>query len=144
MIPFVAHMADTARSYGPCVTAAVVDDKGDFVAGFIFHNYDPKAGVIECSGAALSPKWCQRSVLKELMRYVFDVSGCQMVVARTHEDNQPVRRLWKALGGVEYIIPRLRGREASEAAICVTDDAWANSKLNEARHGQSTEDATPA
>jgi len=136
VVPFVAHMADTTANYGPCVTAAVVDGKGDMVAGFIFHDYDPKAGVMQCSGAALTPKWCTREVLSELFRYVFETNECQMVVARTHEDNAPVRRLWKALGAQEYIIPRLRGREASEAVLCVTDDAWSKSRLNEARHGQ--------
>jgi RimJ/RimL family protein N-acetyltransferase len=131
-------MAGTSQHYAPCVTAAVVNAKGEMVAGVIFHDYDAKAGVIQCSAAALTPKWCTRGVLGELMDYVFRVNDCQMLVGRTHEDNAPVRKLWKALGAVEYIIPRLRGRTASEALLCVTDDAWQQSRLNEARHGQST------
>jgi len=140
--PFVASQLEFSRPFGPCRTAGVVDKDNNLIAGFVFHNYDPDAEVIECSAAALSPRWCTRSVLGELVEYVF--THCQMVVARTAEDNHAVRRLWKALGAQEYIIPRLRGREASEAILCVTDDAWANSRLNEARHGQSTKSATAA
>ncbi|WP_139103263.1 GNAT family N-acetyltransferase [Pararhodobacter sp. CCB-MM2] len=123
-------MAHLPRDFGHCRTAAVLDASGNMVAGFVFHNWQPETGVIECSGAALSPAWAKRSILKALFGYVFKTAGCQMVVARTAEENTRVRRLWKALGAAEYVIPRLRGREASEAILCITDDAWHQSRLS--------------
>lgn len=130
VVPFVMRLTGLTRDFGPCVTAAVVSENNELVAGVVFHNWNPEAGVIEASAAAVNPKWAQRGVLKELTDYVFKRAGCQMLVARTDEGNQRVRRLWRAMGAVEYIIPRLRGREASEAILCVSDDAWQKSKLS--------------
>jgi len=133
IVPFVAGQIGLRRTFGECVTAAIVDETNNLAAGVVFHNYDPDSEVIEASAAAINPKWATRAVLTELMDYVF--RHCQMLVGRTAEDNMRVRRLWKAMGAQEYIIPRLRGREASEAVLCITDDAWNQSRLNEARNG---------
>jgi len=123
------RLTGLTRDFGPCVTAAVVNKADEIVAGVVFHNWNPEAGVIEASAASVNPKWAQRGVLKELTDYAFRRAGCQMLVARTDEGNRRVRRLWKALGAAEYIIPRLRGREASEVILCVSDDAWQKSKF---------------
>ena len=127
---FVVRVIGLPRGFDKCQTAAIVDAQGRLVAGVVFHNWNPEAGVIEASAAAVDPKWAQRGVLQTLMGYVFDGCRCQMLVARTDTENKRVRRLWKAMGAVEYIIPRLRGRTASEAILCVTDDAWSQSKLS--------------
>jgi len=127
--PFILHMTGLTRPFGPCQTALVVNGDNEMVAALAFHNFDPDAGVMECSAAAADPKWASRGVLNELMDYVFGTNGCQMLVARTAPDNDRVRRLWKVLGAQEYVIPRLRGRDKDEAILCVTDDAWATSKL---------------
>lgn len=134
IVPFVAAQIGVNRPFGPCITAAVVDSQNNLAAGVVFHNYQPEHETIEASAAAINPKWATRSVLTELMGYAFQ--SCQMLVGRTHEDNARVRRLWKAMGAQEYIIPRMRGRAASEALLCITDDAWNQSKLNEARNGK--------
>lgn len=144
IVPMVAHLAHTTDDYGPCVTAGVVDNGGNLIAGVVFHNYDAEAGVIECSGAAVNARWCVRSVLRELMRYVFDTVGCQMVMARTAADNKAVRRLGVGLGAVEHIIPRMKGRDADGVFLCVTDDAWLKSRLNEVRHGNESTETAPA
>lgn len=125
---FVMHYADLPRGFGECVTALVVDSQDQVAAGVVFHNWNPEAEVLEASAAAVNPKWATRSVLAELMGYAF--SHCQMIVARTAADNMRVCKLWKAMGASEYIIPRMRGRTASEAILCVTDDAWRKSRLS--------------
>lgn len=130
VIPFVAYHTGVMPDFGNCRTMAVMDQSGTMVAGIVFHNWNPQTGVMEVSAAATSPKWATRGVLKEAFGYIFERSGCQMAVARTAESNARVRRLWKAFGAVEYIIPRMRGRDASEAILCVTDDAWQASKLS--------------
>lgn len=126
-MPFVASLAGVRPDFGNCRTMAVIGKDGKMVAGLVFHNWSPEHGVIEVSAAATTPKWATRSVLNAALGYVF--SHCQMAVARIAEDNLPARRLWKGLGAQEYILPRLRGREASEAVELLTDDAWAQSRL---------------
>jgi RimJ/RimL family protein N-acetyltransferase len=121
------------QALGECRTASVMGNDGRLMAAVAFHNWNPQAGVIEVSAAAVDPRWASRAVLSELFGYAFAIA--QAVVARTSEDNTRVRRLWKAFGAEEYIIPRLRGRTASEAALLLTDDAWAVSKLRK-EHGQ--------
>jgi RimJ/RimL family protein N-acetyltransferase len=127
VVAFVARLAGCRPDFGNCQTMAVLDKDGRLVAGLVFHNYSPEYGVIEVSAAATTPKWATRQVLNEALGYVF--AHCQMAVARIAEDNQPARRLWKALGATEIILPRMRGRGASEAVLLLTDDAWAQSKL---------------
>lgn len=127
--PFVARIIGTRPDFGNCQTMAILDKSGKMVAGLVFHSWNPDAGVIEVAAAALTPKWATRNVLKTALAYCFQTAGCQMVVARHAEDNTAARRLWKALGADEMIIPRLRGRTASEAIALLTDDAWAQSKF---------------
>lgn len=126
---FVANLARIPRGFGPCRTASVVRSDGEMIAGVVFHNYQPEAGVIECSAAAIDARWASRSVVKQLMHYVFGKVECQMLVGRTAPENTRTRRLWKALGATEYEIPRLRGRHKSEVVMCIADDAWRNSSF---------------
>lgn len=134
VVPFVARLAGVRPDFGNCRTMAVLDRDGVMVAGLVFHNWSPENGVIEISAAAITPKWATRTVLKTALGYVF--AHCQMAVARIAEDNMPARRLWKGIGAQEYILPRLRGRGASEAIELLTDDAWAASRFMRSDHGQ--------
>lgn len=127
VVPFVAKLCGVRPDFGNCRTMAVLDRDGWLVAGLVFHNWSPEYGVIEVSAAALTPKWATRAVLNTALDYVF--AHCQMAVARIAEDNLQARRLWKGLGAEEHILPRLRGRTASEAIQLLTDDAWAQSRL---------------
>lgn len=127
VVPFVAQLVGCRPSFGNCRTMAVLDRDGKLAAGLVFHNWSPENQVMEVTGASVTPKWATREVLSVACGYVF--AHCQLAVARTAVENAPVRRLWKAMGAEEYILPRLRGRAASEAILLLTDDAWAQSKL---------------
>lgn len=129
MVPFVAGLAGIRPDFGNCRTMAVVDRRGETVAGVVFHNWSPESEVIEISAASTDRRWASRNVLRAVFDYCFESAGCQMVVARHAEENQPARRLWRALGAQEYLIPRLRGRTASEAIATLTDDAWKQSRF---------------
>lgn len=133
VVPFVAALLNCQADFGNCRTAAVIRDS-EVIAGFVFHNWSPENGVIEVSAGAIDPRWANRSNLKELFGYVFSVA--QTCVARIHEDNERARRLWRSFGAQEFILPRLRGREASEAVLLLTDDAWADSKYMRPKHGK--------
>lgn len=138
VVAFVAELSGVAPDFGRCQTMAVLDRTGKMVAGVVFHNWNPNAGVIEISAASISKKWATRTVINEAFAYAFNYAGCQMVMARTAMGNSPTRRLWKAFGAEEFILPRLRGRTASEAILLLTDDAWAVSRLNvECRNGKT-------
>lgn len=106
-----------------------VEHKGETVAGFVFHNYDPRAGLIEVSGAAEHPRWATRRVVQTAMSYIFDQAGCQMMYARQDINNLPARRGWLHLGATEYVIPRLLGRDTVGTMLTLTDDQWRSSKI---------------
>lgn len=128
---FVSH-----RIWGkPCTlagsTAAVfVDSKGDMAAAVFFQNYDPDAGVIELTGASVSPRFATRETLRELYSYAFDQLGCQTVmqVARADDDHQA--RLLPRYGFKRFDIPRLKGRDQDAAIYVLHDDVWRASKFH--------------
>ncbi|WP_030538368.1 hypothetical protein [Sphingobium sp. DC-2] len=105
-------------------TLGVFQNEG-LIAGVVYHNYDPQAGVVEMSAGAVSKRWLARPVLREMYSIAFDQLGCQAVIARHAEDRCDLRRMWKAVGAVEYVIPRLRGRNApAEVVSILTEEAW--------------------
>ena len=134
---FVASLIpECSRGFGNCTAIGVLD--GDrLVSGLVYHNWNPESGVIEMSCASTTPRWLTRPILRVIYEYPFTEVGCQLVVSRVAEDAKHLRRMWKALGASEYIIPRLRGRAASEAILTLTDEAWANSKFMRGHNGQA-------
>lgn len=123
-----ARIPGCERGFGPC-QAMGVEHKGEIVAGLAFHNYEPETEIIEVSGAAEDSRWMTRTVINEALGYVFDQIGCQMLVARQALDNAAPRRAWLSIGGTEYAIPRLRGRDKDGSIITLTDDQWSRSKF---------------
>jgi len=120
-----------ARGFGENQSFAVnLNDR--IIAGIVFHNWNPESEVIEVSCAATSPKWATRDVLNKLLEYPF--SFCRMVIARMSEENTRSRRLWRALGANEYIIPDLRADGVGEAVATLTNPQWKKSRLY---HGQT-------
>lgn len=103
---------------------------GEMVAGVVFHNWCPEHGVIELSAAATSKRWVTRPVIKAVMGYAFDEAECQMIVSQMDMSNDAPRALWRGLGATEYVIPRLRGKDADGVLATFTDDAWRSSRFN--------------
>lgn len=112
------------QGVGPCQGVGFADPDGNMVAGVLLHNYQPDAGVIEVTAYSVTRRWLTRGALAEVFGYVFDQLACQMAVARIAEDNSTARRFWTALGAQEYIIPRLRGRDAAEVLSTLTEEQW--------------------
>lgn len=130
VIPWLERKLDLERGFGPAKGAAVMTEAGELAACVVFHNYYPEVGVIEISAAAVNSGWAQRGVLKELLSYAFEHAGCQAATMRCAVDNKAIRRLLKAMGAQEFILPRLRGRDESECILILADDAWASSNLS--------------
>lgn len=108
---------------------AVVDE-GVLIAGVLYHNHYPDAGVIELTAASTSKRWLTRPVLKAMFSLPFDLFGCQLCVLRVSEHNAPMLRIAKAYGFKEHIIPRLRGRYEAEHILTLTDDDWRRSRFH--------------
>lgn len=102
---------------------AVLD--GETLAGAVlFHNYEPRAGLLEMSGAAASKRWLTRPVLREMFGYPFGQLGCQAVIMRCDPTDKPLSRILTSYGFKRYEIPRLRGRLKAEAFFVLSDDDW--------------------
>lgn len=99
------------------------------VASIAFNNYHPQEGVIELHGYASTRDWCNKDRLRELFQYPFDQLGVRLCVARISEHNHTARRVWRALGASEFIIPELRGPGEAEAIYTLHRDQWAASKF---------------
>jgi RimJ/RimL family protein N-acetyltransferase len=107
-------------------TGIGVDDGNGLVAGVVYHNWSPEAGVIEMSCAATSKRWCPPHVLKAIFGYPFDGVGCRMVVMRVAEGNTGMRRIAKRLGCKEYVIEDLRADGEADVVYTLTKAAWRN------------------
>jgi RimJ/RimL family protein N-acetyltransferase len=139
VIGFVEKEMGFKPDFGNCRTAAILKDE-QMIAGFVFHDWQPEFETIEISGVATDPAWFTRDHICEILGYAF--SFCQTCIAKTHEDNKRARRICKSFGAQEFILPRLRGRMASEAVLLLTDDAWAESKFMRSRN-EKLEAANP-
>lgn len=107
-----------------------VADESGLIAGVVFHNWEPQAEIIEVSAFAKTPRWFSRSVLSEMFSYTFGQLGCQMTFTRQAVSNQSASKIFKAVGGTEYVIPRLFGRHTDGSVVTLTEEAWRASKFN--------------
>ncbi|MDX5367913.1 MAG: N-acetyltransferase [Alphaproteobacteria bacterium] len=128
------------RGFEPCKAIGVERD-GRLIAGIVYHNWSPEAEVIEVTGAADDRRWMTREILGGLFGYPFGF--CQMIIAQ-HDRENHIRRIWKALGADEYVIPRLRGRDRDGYIATITKEQWAASPFNPERDHGKTEIAASA
>jgi hypothetical protein len=142
---FVSQLIPETRERGfPTASKAigVIDDKGQLIAGLVYHNYNPEAGVIEMSGASLPGKyWLTRETLKRIYQYPFLQMGCQMVVMNVADGNVVLRTL-KQLNYTFIRIPRLLGRDKDAIVCLLTREAWAGNKINQRYRHHVADDAT--
>ncbi|MGB1215042.1 MAG: hypothetical protein ACPG4X_16870 [Pikeienuella sp.] len=117
------------RGFGSCSEIGFHDDEGNLVAGVVYHNWSPETGVIEMSAGSVTRRWLTRERLKTIFAYPFEQIDCRMVVVRTSEKNGRVRRIWKSLGGKEYVIAGLRGPDEAEIIITLDREDWRAGKF---------------
>jgi RimJ/RimL family protein N-acetyltransferase len=122
---FVARLIDDcARSdFGECTAIGVVDN-WRLVGGFVFHNYNPGAGVVEVSFAGMHGRWLTRRVLRAAFSYVFDQLQCQLAVARTPASLETALRIARAYGFEQVRVRRLFGRHEDGVISTLTAEAW--------------------
>ena len=122
------------RGFGKCRALGVTTNQGWLVAGIVYHNWDQEAGIIEMSGASITPRWLTRPILNAMHDYPFFPepvgAGCQMAVMRVPADNERLLRQLAEYGYTFINFPRLFGRHRDGVICHLTDDAWINSKFN--------------
>lgn len=129
---FVADLIPRCRErgFGNCSAIGVLDADNRLVGGMVYHDWDPGAGVIEFSGAAVSPRWLTRPVLHRLFSYPFDELGCQLVATRNSARNTRLHRQLKAYGFERFDIPRLFGRDEDAVVWTLTVEGWRANRFN--------------
>lgn len=119
------------RGWAPCV-AMRVHRGGETIGAVVYHDWSPEHGTMAMSAAG-GDGWLTRPVLYEMHDYIFNQAGCQLAVLQTAETNLRMRRIAKAYGYTETVIPRLRGRDTAEAILTLTDDDWRASRFHRNR-----------
>ena len=121
------------RGFGENQSMGVLDDEGRLVAGVVYHNHDPEAGLIEMSGASLTPRWLTRRVLVEMYWYPFIHCGCHTAVMRVPADDERLLYILARYGYKFIDFPMLFGRERDGKICRLTVEAWAANKFNQQR-----------
>jgi RimJ/RimL family protein N-acetyltransferase len=114
-----------------CMGVIKTGSKPELIAGVVYHNWNPEAGVIELSAASSSKLWLTRPVLKAMFAYPFEQIGCQMAVLRVSVRNPIMVSIALRYGFKSHIIPRLRGRDEDEHILTLTDDDWRANRFNQ-------------
>jgi hypothetical protein len=132
---FVAELVPHChRGFGSNIRTIGVVDHGQLIAGLVYHNYDPEAGIIEISGAALPGRlWLTRRTLAVMYEFPFELCDCQMVVQRTPADAITLLGILAAYGYTLVTIKRLFGRERDGVVCTLTREDWLANKFNRKR-----------
>ena len=142
---FVASLIPAVREYGFSAASkaiGVVED-GKLIAGLVYHNFDPGAGVIEMSGAAIPGKyWLTSETLRRIYDYPFLEVGAQMVVMRVAEENTTLLRVLAAIGYTFILVPRLLGYDKNCVLCTLTFEDWADNRFNRRDRRQAETRAT--
>lgn len=99
------------------------------VAGVAFHNWHPPSGAIEISAYSTRRDWASKPIIRELFAYPFGELECRIVCARHSIRNTRARRIWRAFGATEAILPRMRADDEDEAVTVLHRDDWQRSKF---------------
>jgi RimJ/RimL family protein N-acetyltransferase len=129
---FAATLIPAVRERGfPASKAIGVIEDGKLIAGMVYHNFDPAAGVIEMSGAAIPGKyWLTPETLRRIYDYPFLEIGCQMVLMRVPEENRMLLRVLASIGYAFILVPRLLGHNKNCVLCTLTFEDWSSNKFN--------------
>ena len=87
-------------AFNPCTTLAVLID-GEVTAGVVYHGYYPYkdgGGRLEGGIASNDPRWCNRTVLRDIFRYPFVQLGVSRFSVTCAKSNKKARRFVQRLG----------------------------------------------
>lgn len=102
----------------------------ELVAGTVFYDWDPDAGVVQLTSASLDRRWLTRPVVRAMFTMAFDMIGAQLAALRVSERNPGMVAIARRFGFDGVLIPRLRGRDEAEWIFTLPDDRWRGSRWN--------------
>jgi hypothetical protein len=129
---FVAQLIPSCaeRGFGKCRAIGVVEG-GLLIAGLVYHHWNPDAGTIEISGAALPGHyWMTRETLKHMYGYPFIVCGCQMVINCVPADDERQLYMMSRFGYSLIPVPRMLGHDKDGVLGLLTIEDWQDNKFN--------------
>jgi len=131
---FVSKLAPHCEAgFGNCTGIGVINNDGLLVGGMVYSGYDPIAGTIEMSGAAINKRWLTKKTLYAFFEYPFEQINCQMVFMRNAATQASLHRMLRAYGFEEFLIKRMYGREEDGHLWTLTDDDWKQNKFMKGR-----------
>jgi hypothetical protein len=118
------------RGWEACRAIGIADDD-DLIAGLVYHNWEPEAGIMEISSAAVPGSgWYTRETMARHYQYPFLQCQCQMVVVRVKASDERLLRMFAVQGYAFVKIARLFGRNEDGVVGTLTYEDWANNKFN--------------
>jgi hypothetical protein len=128
---FVARLIPHCRGFGAYRAIGILNKQDELIAGAVYHNFIPEAGVIEGSAAALpGHRWVTRQTLQVLYDFPFRICRCQMVRHVVRGSDLRSQRALAAVGCMHVTIPRLFGRNEDGVYCLLTVEAWTSSRFN--------------
>jgi len=129
-------LCDYARSvlgqdvdFGKCLTLGVVDE--NIILGvIIFHDWQRERGTVEITGAAETPRWCSRDVVRLIYKTCFEKLSVNQIVARCDANNKKTERIFTALGFDAIRLPNMRGPGRDELFFYQTRESWLNTRYS--------------
>lgn len=113
--------------FGNCRAMAVLSESGDIKAGVVFFNWDTHKSTLELACASIDRRWMTRRVMGAVWGFTFGF--VRLAYARTSALNTPVRKIWRACGSHEYIIPDMYGEGEAMALLTLTEPQWLQSRF---------------
>ena len=86
-----------AHGFGPCRAVAVASGARP-LAGVVFHDYQPEAGTVQISMAAVSVMWAQRETIRGILAIPFEQYKCFKVWTCIPADNARAIRFNEGIG----------------------------------------------
>lgn len=131
---FVAQMIPHVRErgFGRCRAIGVLDGNGALIAGLVYHNWNPSAGIIEMSGAALPQrKWLTLETLYRMYAFPFEVCDCQMVMKLVPDGDERLLRELAVGGHALTRLPRIFGRDEDGVLCTLTVEDWLSNRIHQ-------------
>jgi RimJ/RimL family protein N-acetyltransferase len=133
VVQFVASLIPQVRERGfsRASKAIGVVSADQLIGGIVYHNWNPEAGIIEMSVAALPGcRWLSRETVRRMFEYPFQQLNCQMVINIMDAENEPLLRQCASLGFNLIRLPRLMGREKDAVFGYLTEETWRANKIH--------------
>jgi hypothetical protein len=107
----------TAENFGNCKAIGVAQEDR-FLAGVVYHDWQPKYGTIQLSMAAVTPRWATRRNIILLLYYPFEDAKANLVWTATPHQNKRAIDFNTGIGFTKEAVLAHRFGQGRHAVIC--------------------------